>query len=96
MDLASLLSQRRDDVLRIAERHGARNVRVFGSIARGTATSTSDVDLLVEMDPGRTLLDHAALKQELEELLGVRVDVVTEAALHWSIRDQVLDEAVGV
>lgn len=80
-------------MLEIALRHGARNVRLFGSAARGEAGATSDVDLLVDMDPGRSLLDHTALMQDLEECLGRRVDVVSAKALHWSIRDRVLREA---
>lgn len=96
MDPAQLVADRRDAILALAERHGARNVRVFGSAARGTAGDGSDLDLLVELEPGRTLLDHVALKQDLEELLGIEVDVVTEAALHRSMRDRVLAEAVPV
>ena len=65
----------------LAERRGARNIRVFGSVARGEAGPESDLDLLVEMEPGRSLLDHIALIQDLEEVLGCRVDVVTEAGL---------------
>ena len=74
--------------------HGARNVRLFGSVARGEATETSDLDLLIEMEPGRTLLDIIAIKQDLEELLGCKVDVVTEAAISPYLRDKVLHEAV--
>ncbi|MBM3474825.1 MAG: nucleotidyltransferase family protein [Armatimonadetes bacterium] len=88
------LRGRRDDILAVAKRHGARNVRVFGSAARGDAAESSDIDLLVELDPDRSLLDHVALVQDLQELLGRPVDVVTGAALHWYIRDRVLAEAV--
>ena len=93
MDLQTLKRQR-DDILRIAELYGARNVRVFGSVATGLAKPDSDLDLLVEFEPGRSLLDHVALKQDLEDLLGRRVDVATERALHWFIRDRVLEQAV--
>ena len=91
-----LLASRRDDVLRIAAKHGARNVRVFGSVARGEAGPDSDIDLLVELEPGRSLLDHAALWLELQELLGVKVDVVSERGLKPRIRDRVLAEAVAL
>jgi len=69
-------------------------VRLFGSVVRNEARKSSDVDLLVKMERGRSLLDRIALKQELEDLLGCKVDVVTERALHWYIRDRVLEEAV--
>jgi predicted nucleotidyltransferase len=88
------LRSRRADILSLAARHGARNVRVFGSAARGEAGESSDIDLLVDLDPGRSLLDHVALVQDLEDLLGRRVEVVTGTALHWYIRDRVLAEAV--
>jgi predicted nucleotidyltransferase len=88
------LRSQRADILALATRHGARNVRVFGSAARDEAGESSDIDLLVDLDPDRSLLDHVALVQDLEELLGRRVDVVTTAALHWYIRDRVLAEAV--
>ncbi len=85
---------RREDILRIAARHGARGVRVFGSVVRGQAGEDSDVDFLVRLDRDRSLLDHVALMQDLEDLFGCRVDVVTERALHRLIRDRVLAEAV--
>jgi predicted nucleotidyltransferase len=91
-----ILIARRDDVLKIAARHGARNVRVFGSVARGEADESSDIDLLVELEPGRSLLDHAALWLDLQELLGVKVDVVSDRGLKPRIRDRVLAEAVAL
>jgi len=91
--LQALIRKKRDEILRIAELHGARNVRVFGSAGRGEDSEGSDLDLLVEFEPGRSLLDHVALVQELEDLLGCPVDVVTEKALHWYIRDKVKGEA---
>jgi hypothetical protein len=94
MNLSQLLQQNRRQVLEIAAGHGARNVRLFGSVARGEATETSDLDLLIEMAPERTLLDVIAIKQDLEELLGCKVDVVTEAAISPYLRDKVLHEAV--
>ncbi|MBI2345620.1 MAG: nucleotidyltransferase family protein [Deltaproteobacteria bacterium] len=93
MSLMELVKTKRDEILRLAAHHGARNVRVFGSVARGEARSDSDVDLLVAMAAGRTLLDRIGLWQDLEELLGNRVHVVNERALHWCIRDRVLKEA---
>ncbi len=96
MNIEKLLASRRDDVLRIAAKHCARNVRVFGSIARGEADEASDIDLLVELEPGRSLLDHAALWLELRELLGVDVDVVSDRGLKPRIRDRILAEAVAL
>lgn len=94
MDSQSLLQAKRDEILRIARRRGARNVRVFGSVARGEADAESDIDILVEMEPGRSLLDLGGLWWDLNELLGQRVDVVTVNGLRASIRDRVLSEAV--
>ena len=75
------------------QRRGARNLRVFGSVARGEANEDSDLDLLVEWEPGRSLLDHAGLVQDLQELLGMKVHVGTEKSLHWYVRDRILREA---
>jgi len=89
------ITERREEILSIARRHGAHNVRVFGSVVRGEAKEgQSDVDVLVELDEGRSLLDHVALKQDLEDLLGCEVDVVVEKALHRLLRDRVMKEAV--
>jgi predicted nucleotidyltransferase len=85
---------KREEILRIAARHGARNVRIFGSVARGQAGKESDLDVLVDMEPGRSLLDLGALLMELQELVGSRVDVVTEQGLRPRIRERVLQEAV--
>ena len=93
MNLTEHLHRNRAAILRIAARHGARNVRVFGSVARGEASEDSDIDFLVEMEPGRSLLDRAALLVELELLLGYRVDVATEKVLKHRIKDRVLKEA---
>ena len=90
----AMLDSHRDDILRLARRHGARNVRLFGSAARGQYRPGSDIDLLVDMEEGRSLLDHIALKQDLEDLLGREIDLVTEKSLHPRIREQVLREAV--
>ncbi len=84
----------RDQILRIAEQYGARNVRVFGSVARGEAQPGSDLDLLVDLDPGRSLFDLGGLLTALQELLGRPVDVVTEKGLRSRILKRVLSEAV--
>ena len=88
--------EHRDEILRLAREHGARKLRLFGSAARGDDRPDSDLDLLVEMEPGRSLVDHVALKQDLEELLGRDVDVVTEQSLYPRLRDRVLREAVSL
>ncbi len=87
------LQEKREEILRIAAKHGARNVRVFGSVARGEADEASDIDLLVEFEAGRSLLDQTELVLELEELLGGRVDVVTEGSLSRLLRRRILREA---
>jgi len=94
VNLAGLLKEKREEILQIAVKHGARNVRVFGSIVRGMADEKSDIDLLIELDMGRSLLDHAALVIELEDLLGYKVDIAVEKGLRERVRDQVLSEAV--
>jgi len=91
-----LLRGKREEVLRIAARHGARKVRIFGSFARGEASERSDVDFLVVLDEDRSLMDHAALLVELLELLGRKVDVAPEACLRPKVRERVLREAVPV
>lgn len=91
--IEELLKSKRREILAIAAKHGAHNLRVFGSVARGEAGPESDLDILVEMEPGKSLLDHVALMHDLEDLLQRKVDVVSERALHWYIRDRVLAEA---
>jgi predicted nucleotidyltransferase len=93
MAIDERLREKRGEILRIAAKHGARNVRVFGSAARGEAKPGSDLDFLVELEPGRSLLDQAALVLDLEELLGCKVDVVTEGGLYWLLRRRILKEA---
>ena len=93
-NLQEFLNDKRDDVLRIAAKHGAYNVRIFGSVARGEATPDSDIDLLIEKGPTTTPWFPAGLVLELEESLGRRVDIVTEKALNPYLRDRVLREAV--
>jgi uncharacterized protein len=86
----------REDISRIASRHGARNLRVFGSVPRGEAGDSSDLDLLVDMAEGRSLFDLVALSDDLEDALGVEVDVVTEGGLSPYLRDRILAEAVAL
>ncbi|MEN6356630.1 MAG: nucleotidyltransferase family protein [Armatimonadota bacterium] len=90
------IEARRDDILRAAAAHGASNVRIFGSVAKGEAGPESDVDVLVDLEPDRSLFDLGGLLIDLQEILGRRVDVVTEGSLHWYIRDRVLQEAVAL
>jgi hypothetical protein len=90
------LSERREDVLRLAAKYGAHHVRVFGSVARGDADAASDIDFLVEMEPGRSLLDLGGLQAELEILMDSPVDVVTEKGLKPRIRARVLAEALAL
>ena len=96
MGVDELLKGKREQILKIAAKHGARKVWVFGSVARGEADERSDVDFLVEMEPGRSLLDMGGLLMELRELLGRDVDVVTERGLKPRIRARVLREAVAL
>ncbi len=93
-DIRSQLIKNRDEILSIAAKHGAYNVRLFGSVVRGETTDMSDIDLLVDFEEERSLFDLIALKQDLEDMLGSEVDVVTNEALHWYIREQVMNEAV--
>ncbi|HOI68577.1 MAG: nucleotidyltransferase family protein [Methanothrix sp.] len=94
MKIEETLKARREEILAIAEKYGVRNVRIFGSVARGEADDRSDLDLLVEPMPGFTLIKSSAMSRELEELLGRQVDVVSERGLRERIRDRVIKEAV--
>jgi len=94
MGVKELLQSKREEILRIAARHGAHNVRVFGSVARGEADDKSDVDFLVNMEPGRSLLDHAGLILDLEALLERPVDVASERGLRTRVRKRVMKEVV--
>ena len=94
MGIKEVLKKKRKEILRVASRHGASNVRIFGSVARGESDEKSDLDLLVTMEAGRSLLDHAALWLELQELLGRQVDVVSDKGLRPRMRDRVLKEAI--
>ena len=94
MEIETSLLERREEVLRLADLHGARDVRVFGSMARGEASEESDIDFLVKTDPVTSPWFPAGLIEDLQGLLGRKVEVVTENALHGYIRDKVLREAV--
>lgn len=94
MDLQTLLKQKREQILETAAHYGAYDVRVFGSVARGEADEASDIDLLVKLEPGRSLMDLGGLLYDLHILLETEVDVVTEKGLRARIREQVLREAI--
>ncbi len=89
-----LLDEKRDEILRLAALHGAANVRVFGSVARGDDRDDSDIDLLVHMEDGRSLFDLIGFAQDVEDLVGRHVDVATDDGLHRVIREHVLAEAI--
>jgi hypothetical protein len=88
------LRAQRDRIMELAGKHGVVNIRVFGSVAKGTDVDASDLDLLVDLEPERNLLDLGGLLVDLEELLQCKVDIVTEAGLHWMIRETIVREAV--
>lgn len=94
MDIHKVLNEKREEILRLAALRGARNVRVFGSVARREADEESDLDILVELEPGRSLLDLGGLWSDLNSLLEIRVDVFTENTLKKRVRDRALKEAV--
>jgi predicted nucleotidyltransferase len=94
--LEQLLREKRDDIKRIAARHGAYNLRVFGSVARGEAGPESDIDLLIDVGPTTSSWFPAGLILDLEDLLGWRVEVITEKALNPELRDHVLREAIAL
>ena len=93
MTLNEIRAQR-DAILGIAARYGARNVRLFGSTVRGTSRTDSDIDFLVDLEPGRTLLDLGGLLMDLQSFIGTRVDVTLERMLRPNVRLQVLQEAI--
>jgi len=96
MSLREELKQRRDEILRIAGPFGARDVRLFGSVARAEEGPESDVDFLVNLEPGRSLMDHAGLQIALEGLLSRRVDIATERGLRPRFKERVLSEAIAL
>jgi predicted nucleotidyltransferase len=86
------LRRKKTEIMRVAERYGAKDIRIFGSFARGEDTAESDADFLVNMEG--SLLQRVALMQDLQELLGRKVDIVTERSIHWYVRDRIINEAV--
>jgi hypothetical protein len=96
MTIYELLQANRERILQTAAKYGAYNVRIFGSVARGEADVSSDVDFLVEMEPGRSLFDLGGLLMDLQELLNCKVDIVTEKGLRQRIRERVLKEAISL
>lgn len=96
MEFKTLLKDNRRKILEIAAHYGASNVRVFGSVARGEADESSDIDFLVNLAPDRSLLDLGGLLYELHQMLGVEVDVVAEEGLRPKFRERVLTEAVNL
>ncbi len=96
MTIGQALIEKREEILRIASQYGGSNVRVFGSHVNGETRPDSDLDILLVMEPGRSLFDLIGIKQDLEHLLGCQVDVVSEDGLSPYLRDRVLREAVAV
>jgi predicted nucleotidyltransferase len=96
MNISEFIKLNRNNIIEIARSHGAINIRLFGSIARGTSTDKSDVDLLVTMEPGSSLFDIIAIKQDLEDFLGRKVDVVTENSISPYLKDEILKEAINL
>ncbi len=94
MNIKNIVKDKKEAILAIASKHGASNVRIFGSVARGEAGSESDLDILVKMEPGRNMLDLVALWHELEEMLGFSVDIITEGGINRHLRDRILKEAI--
>ena len=94
MSISQLLQSKRSQIIQIAARHGAQKVRVFGSVVRGDARPDSDIDFLVDMEGGRSLLDLVQLSQDLEELLHRKVDVLTDGGLSPHLEQHIHAEAV--
>ena len=93
MNIGELIKFKREDILQLAAKYGANNIRVFGSVARCEENTDSDIDFLVDLEPGRSLLDLGGLLMDLQEMLGRKVDVVTEKSIYWLIRRRILKEA---
>ncbi len=93
MGIPEIIADKKEQILVLAAKYGASNVRVFGSVANGTANSNSDIDFLVDMEKDRSLFDMGGLLMDLQELFGRKVDVVTENGLHWYIKNRIISEA---
>ncbi len=87
------IQQKKKEILVIAQQHGIVSLRIFGSVARGEETPQSDIDFLVDLEKGRTLFDLGGALVRFQELLGRKVDVVTERGLHWCLREEIMKEA---
>ncbi len=96
MGISELIADKKEQILSIAGEYGASNVRIFGSVARGTADANSDIDFLVDMERGRSLFDIGGLLFDLEKLLNHRVDVITPGSLKPRIKDRVIKEAIAL
>ena len=94
MSVLAGLYGKREEITKIAKKHGAQNIRIFGSVARGEETINSDLDILVKFEQGRSLFDLIDLKYDLEDLLEREVDVITENSIHWYLKDGIEAEAV--
>jgi uncharacterized protein len=94
MTLDELRDTKRSEILRLAALRGARNLRIFGSVARGESDADSDIDFLVDLEPGRSLLDLGGLQRDLEKLLASRIDVVSARGLRDRVREKVLRDAI--
>lgn len=92
--IQQLIQENREEIIKIAAKYGANNIRIFGSVARGEATDKSDIDFLMDIEPGRSLLNRIGLIQELEDLLKCKVDVAKPQILHEVIREQILKECI--
>ena len=93
MGIAEIIQDKKEQIIVLAAKYGASNVRVLGSVANGTADQNSDIDFLVDLEKGRSLFDLGGLLMDLQELFDRKVDVVTENGLHWYIKERVLTEA---
>jgi len=93
MGIPEIIQDRKEQILALAAKYGASNVRIFGSVANGTADEKSDIDFLIDMEKGRSLFDLGGLLMELQELFNRKVDVVTENGLHWYIKERIISEA---
>jgi uncharacterized protein len=96
MNTLELLRNKKADILAAAARHGAGNVRVFGSAARGEDTEASDIDLLVSMEANRSLYDLIGLQQEIEQMFGRRTDVLTDKSINRYLQERILQEATAL
>jgi len=96
MGIPEIVQNKKEQVLALAARHGASNVRIFGSVANGTADKDSDIDFLVDLEKGRSLFDLGGLLMDLQQLFDRKVDVVTENGLHWYIKERILSEAKAI